>query len=67
MKNQRIVNLGNLLITLSEAMDLSNPSITQHQYRTAYIAMEIATNADIKGGRLENIFTASLVSFAVLV
>lgn len=61
MKKQHIVNLGNLLLTLSEAMDLSNPSISQHQYRTAYIALEISNNAGIKGNRLENIFTASLL------
>lgn len=61
MKKQHIVNLGNLLLTLSEAMDLSNPSISQHQYRTAYIALEIADYAGIQGERLENIFTASLL------
>jgi len=61
MKKQPIVNLGNLLLTLSEAMDLSNPSISQHQYRTAYIALEIASYAGIQGDRLENIFTASLL------
>jgi HD-GYP domain-containing protein (c-di-GMP phosphodiesterase class II) len=61
MKRQRIVNLGNLLLTLSEAMDLSNPTISQHQYRTAYIALEIASYAGIRDDRLENIFTASLL------
>ena len=61
MKKQHIVNLGNLLLTLSEAMDLSNPSISQHQYRTAYIALEISKNAGITGSELENIFTASLL------
>ena len=61
MKRQRIVNLGNLLLTLSEAMDLSNPTISQHQYRTAYIALEIACYAGIRDDRLENIFTASLL------
>ena len=52
MKKQHIVNLGNLLLTLSEAMDLSNPSISQHQYRTAYIALEISKNAGITGSEL---------------
>lgn len=61
MKRQRIVNLGNLLITLSEATDLSSHSIFQHQHRTAYIALEIANNAGIKGSLLEDIFTASLL------
>lgn len=61
MKKQPIADLGNLLITLSETMDLSNPHISQHQHRTAYIALEIANHAGIKGRMLENIFTASLL------
>lgn len=61
MKKQPIADLGNLLITLSETMDLSNPHISQHQHRTAYIALEIANHAGIKGRKLENIFTASLL------
>ncbi|UZQ85202.1 HD domain-containing protein [Thermoclostridium stercorarium] len=58
---QHIVNLGNLLITLSETMDLSNPLVYQHQHRTAYIALEISKNAGITGKQLESIFTAALL------
>jgi len=58
---ERTINLGNLLITLSETMDLSDPFVSQHQHRTAYIALEIAKHADIKGSMLEDIFTASLL------
>lgn len=61
MEKQRTVNLGNLLITLSETMDISSHTISQHQHRTAYIALEIANNAGIKGKMLENIFMASLL------
>jgi len=61
MDKQQTFNLGNLLVTLSETMDISNPTISQHQHRTAYIALEIANNAGIKGNMLENIFTAALL------
>lgn len=58
---QRIVNLGNLLVTLSCTMDLYNSVIQQHQHRTAYIAMEIAKHAGINGNMLTDIFTAALL------
>jgi len=58
---QRRINLGNLLITLSETMDLSNSFVSHHQHRTAYIAMEIAKHDGIDGSMLEDIFTASLL------
>lgn len=61
MKSQISVNLGNLLLSLSEMPDISNPSISQHQHRVAYIALEIAIYADLNQETIENIFTAALL------
>lgn len=58
---QLSVNLGNLLLSLSETLDLANPHIAQHQYRTAYLALNIARNAHLEKEIIENIFTAALL------
>ena len=61
MIKQLSVNLGNLLLSLSEVANLANPLIAQHQHRTAFIALEIAKNANLKHEITENIFTAALL------
>ena len=61
MKRQLSVNLDNLLLSLSEVTDLANPLIAQHQYRTAFIALEVAKNANLEPEITENIFTAALL------
>ena len=61
MKRQLLVNLDNLLLSLSEVVDLANPMIVQHQHRTALIALELAKNANSKPEITENIFTAALL------
>jgi len=61
MQRQISVNLGNFLLSLSEITDIANPSIAQHQQRTAFIALEIAKNSVVDAELLENIFTASLL------
>jgi len=61
MKRQLSVNLDNLLLSLSEVVDLANPSILQHQQRTAFIALEIAKRANLAPEIIENIFAAALL------
>ena len=61
MKRQLMVNLGNLLLSLSETTYLTNPLIAQHQHRTAFIALEVAKNANLEPETTENIFTAALL------
>ena len=61
MKRQLSVNLNNLLLALSEVTDLANPLIAQHQHRTAFIALEVAKNANLEPGIIENIFAAALL------
>jgi len=54
------VNLGNLLLSLSEITD-STPAIAQHQLRTAFIALEISKVAGVDRSLTEDIFAASLL------
>lgn len=61
MQRQISVNLGNLLLSLSEIMDIANPFIAQHQQRTAFIAWEIAKDAGLNTESTENLFTAALL------
>lgn len=61
LKRDISVNLGNLLLSLSEIIDIANPSISQHQHRTAFIALEIARYVNSSDQLLENIFTSALL------
>lgn len=61
MKRDIIVNLGNLVLSLSDAMDLADPSLAQHQQRTAFVAWEIGKAAGFLNERLEKIFIAALL------
>lgn len=55
------VNLGNLLLSLSDAMDLASPDLTQHQQRTAFIVWELGRTGGISTERLERNFMAALL------
>jgi HD-GYP domain-containing protein (c-di-GMP phosphodiesterase class II) len=61
MQRQTTVNLGNLVLSLSDAMDLASPSLIQHQQRTAFVVWEMGKAAKIPPERLEKIFIAALL------
>ncbi len=61
MHRQITVNLGNLVLSLSEAMDLADPSLIQHQQRTAFTVWEMGNAAGLSSERLEQIFIAALL------
>jgi HD-GYP domain-containing protein (c-di-GMP phosphodiesterase class II) len=61
MERKIAINMGNLLLSLSEVTDLANPYIAQHQLRTAFIALELAKAANADRYVLEDIFTAALL------
>jgi len=61
MQRNIVVNLGNLILSLSDAMDLANPSLTQHQQRTAFIVWEMGKVARLHDNRLERNFIAALL------
>ena len=53
-------NLGNFLLSLSDAIDLASPEIASHQMRTAFIAWQIAEAASLSKERIKNLFMAAL-------
>ena len=55
------VNLGNLVLSLSDALDLAFYSLAMHQQRTAFIAWELGKNAKLPEKRIENVFIAGLL------
>jgi HD-GYP domain-containing protein (c-di-GMP phosphodiesterase class II) len=61
LKEGFTVNLGNLLLSLSESVDMANQNSPQHQLRTAFIALELARCLNLDEITIENIFIASLL------
>jgi len=55
------VNLGNLILSLSDALDLAFSSLAMHQQRTAFIAWELGKQAKLQEKRIENVFIAGLL------
>jgi HD-GYP domain-containing protein (c-di-GMP phosphodiesterase class II) len=55
------VNLGNLVLSLSDAMDLASPQLAQHQQRAGFIVSELGKAAGLPAERLENAFVAALL------
>jgi len=55
------VNLGNLVLSLSDALDLAFSSLAMHQQRTAFIAWELGKRAKLEEKRLEHVFIAGLL------
>lgn len=54
------VNLLNLLLSLSDALDLASPQLAQHQMRTAFISWEISKAVNFSREATEQLFIASL-------
>jgi HD-GYP domain-containing protein (c-di-GMP phosphodiesterase class II) len=61
MKPPLAVNLGNLLLSLSNAMDLVSPLISSHQQRVAFIAWEIGKAANLAEDAIERLFVSGLL------
>ena len=55
------VNMGNMLLSLSEIIDIANPHISYHQQRTAFIATQIALAADVNQNTMETILSSALL------
>jgi HD-GYP domain-containing protein (c-di-GMP phosphodiesterase class II) len=61
MQRNITVNLGNLVLSLSDAMDLASPLLIQHQQRTALVVWKMGKAANFTSERLEKIFIAALL------
>ena len=55
------INLGNFLLSLSDAMDLASPKLTRHQQRVALISLRLGQAAGLSEERLANLFSAALL------
>jgi HD-GYP domain-containing protein (c-di-GMP phosphodiesterase class II) len=55
------VNLGNLVLSFSDALDLGFSSLAMHQQRAAFIAWELGKRAKLPEKRIENVFLAALL------
>lgn len=55
------VNLGNILLSFSDAIDLANKSISAHQMRTAFTAWQIANSAKLPKNEIQKIFIAAIL------
>ena len=54
------VNLSNLLLSLSDALDLASSELSLHQMRTAFITWEISKAANLPPDLTEQLFIAAL-------
>jgi len=54
------VNLSNLLLSLSDALDLASSELSLHQMRTAFITWEICKAANLPKDLTEQLFVAAL-------
>lgn len=61
MERNISVDLGQLILSFSDSMDLASPELIQHQQRVAFIVWEMAMKADLSSERLENLFIAALL------
>jgi HD-GYP domain-containing protein (c-di-GMP phosphodiesterase class II) len=55
------VNLSDLLFSVSGVMDLSDPTLVDHQIRTAFVASEMALAAKLDYVQTERLFVAALL------
>lgn len=55
------VDLSDMLLSISELLDLASPSLSQHQLRVAFVAWELAEALDLPQQDKEALFIASLL------
>jgi len=61
MERHKNMSLLNILLSLSNAMDLAGPELVNHQLRTAYIAWEMVQPTTLSDAMKEQIFYAALL------
>ncbi len=61
MLNETSVNLGNVLLSFSDAIDLADASISAHQMRTAFITCQMADGAQLPQNEKQKIFIGAIL------
>ncbi|OAG28030.1 hypothetical protein TH606_03645 [Thermodesulfatator autotrophicus] len=60
MVREFLINLNNFFLSVSDAIDLANPSISAHQIRVAYISWRLAKIFNLSPERLKHLYIAAL-------
>jgi len=61
MLTENTINLGNLLLSISDAIDIVNRSLSSHQMRTAFIAWQMTESAKMPKNTKERILIGALL------
>lgn len=61
MYNRISIDLSDLVLCISDALDLVSRELSQHQIRTAFIAWELAKAADMPNDQQQRLFIAALL------
>lgn len=61
MLQEESINLGSLLLSMSDAIDLVSSTLASHQQRTAYVSWEIAKAIGMPEEQTERLFAAALL------
>ena len=61
MQNRTRVNLGTIVLSLSNAMDLADSSLIRHQQRVAYTTWKMSEVAGFSAQQIEKLFFAALI------
>ena len=61
MLREIFVDLSNIVLSLSDAIDLASPEIACHQMRCAYIAWQMGHTAGFSSKRAQRLFIAALL------
>ncbi len=61
MLNELTVNFSNLLLSLSDAVDLANAKIASHQMRTAFITWQLCRAAQLPEPEANQLYMAALL------
>lgn len=56
-----LVNVGNLVLSIADALDLAFSSLAMHQLRVAFIVWELGKKAGLEAQRIETVFLAGLL------
>lgn len=60
-RGETTINLTDMLFSISAAMDLANPSISEHQVRSAFVCWRMAKAAKMPYANLEKLFVAAML------
>jgi len=61
MLKKNFISFSNLLLSLSDAVDMVSNDLAQHQMRTAFVAWQVAEEMKLPPKMIKNIFMAALL------